>query len=167
MTVSVFGSIRRLGVLLFLVGTVGWAQVGALPSVQGEDVRLDNVGEVALLAFLDTRADPTVQTADPSRAQLLQLKSVALQYRSEGLRVFLISADTSERATLTNFVADWGLQQIPLLLDDKGEAARAYKVTQLPTTLLVETGQVSARWQGVTKPAELAFAVRRVLGLSP
>ena len=164
---NVFGSVRKFSVLLFLVGTVGWAQVGTLPSVQGEGVRLDNVGVVTLLAFLDTRTDPTAQTADPSRAQLSQLKSVARQYSSEGLRVVLVAADTSERATLTNFVADWGLQQIPLLLDGKGEAARAYQVTQLPTTLLVETGRVSVRWKGVTRPAELAFAVRRALGLSP
>ena len=39
---SVFGSVRKLSILLLLVGTVGWAQVGTLPSVQGEGVRLDN-----------------------------------------------------------------------------------------------------------------------------
>ena len=167
--------LRILGVFLFL-GTAGWAQVAPprqvtapLPSLGGEEVRLDDVaGEAVLLAFVRIQADPTARVADASRAGLLQLKSLARQYEPEGLRLFLVTPDVAERAALENFVNDWGLKGVPLLLDEQGEAALAYGVSQFPTVFLIGAeGHVSARWEGATEPAELAFAVRRALGLSP
>ena len=82
--------------------------------------------------------------------------------RRAGLRVLLVVTDTSERADLNTFVSDRDLQGTPLL-DDRGEMARAHRVTELPTTLLRSGGRVVARWENVTRPAELAFAVRRAL----
>lgn len=168
-----------LSVLMVCVGAAVWAQADttlapartgqmvSIFTVQGDAVHLDDLaGEGVLLAFIRIHADPTARTSDPSRAQLVQLKSLARQYGSEGLQVFLVAADAPRSAVLETFVSDWGLQKFPLLLDEQGEAARAYRVSHLPTTLLMGTGgRVSARWEGATRPAELAFAVRRTLGL--
>ncbi len=168
-----------LSVLTVCVGAAVWAQadttlepartgqMASVVTIQGDAVRLDDLaGEVVLLTFIRTQTDPTAQTSDPSRTQLVQLKSLARQYGSEGLRVFLVAADAPTSAVLETFMSDWGLQRFPLLLDEQGEAARAYRVSHLPTTLLIGTGgRASARWEGATRPAELAMVVRRTLGL--
>ena len=166
--------IRYLGVFLLFIGTV-WMQADHTPSpnraeqialpptVQSDIISVGNsAGEVVMIAFISIQNDPTARSADPSRAQLLHVKSLARQYDDEGLDILVVAVDASAHTDVDTFVSDWGLRQ-PLLSDNLGEWARAYGVTQVPTTLLKTEGRVLARWEGVTRPAELAFAVRRAL----
>ena len=139
-----------------------------LPNVRGGAFPLRiRPAQPLLLAFLQTVPD----TADtPSRSQVVFLVSMAQQYAPRGLRVAIVDASVlasgsqpSHDAVL-NATYDWHLN-FPLLVDLKGQLARALQVKAVPATFLIAAdGTIVQRWQGLTRPATLAQGIERMLG---
>lgn len=120
-----------------------------------------------LLAFLQTVPD----VADtPSRSEAVFLTSMAQQYGPRGLRVVAIDVSalanhrSPDPAALINASYDWHLN-FALLEDANNRVAERYKVEQLPTIVLFAAdGKIAQRWQGLTRPAQLAQGIERLLG---
>lgn len=139
-----------------------------LPNVRGGAFPLrGQPARPLLLAFLQTVPD----TADtPSRSQVVFLASMAQQFAPRGLRVAIVDAsvltsgsEPSHDAVL-NATYDWHLN-FPLLVDLKGQLARALQVKAVPATFLIAAdGTIVQRWQGPTRPATLAQGIERMLG---
>jgi len=139
-----------------------------LPDVRGGAFRLRAVpAQPLLLAFLQTVPD-TADTA--SRSQAVFLASMAQQYGPRGLRVAIVDASVLAHASqpshdaVLNASYDWHLS-FPLLLDQKGQLARAFDVMAVPTTFLIAAGgTILQKWQGPTRPATLAQGIEKLLG---
>jgi hypothetical protein len=141
----------------------------ALTQVGGGQVTLSaQRGQTVLLAFVDVRA-PAGEAHDPSRGQLVFLKSMLRQYGPQGLTVLIVDAGTIAGRTahdgpLVNASHDWQLAPIPLLIDD-GAVAQRFGVTTSPTSLLLNAqGAVQQRWDGYTTAAQLALAIEALVG---
>lgn len=142
-----------------------------LQAVRGGSYRLaDLAGKVVLLSFINTQAKATLGTADPSRAQIVFLKSMQEQYGRKGLVVIIV--DAARLATgnhpgtdqLINFTYDWQLDQVPVLDDSESTVARSYTVTSTPTTFLIDDHQrIRQRWDGFTSAAQLALSIDALL----
>jgi hypothetical protein len=123
-----------------------------------------------LIAFLETVPD----TADtPSRSQVALLESMDHQYRGRGLRVAIVDATAlaaghkPDHDSLVNSSYDWNLH-IPLLVDDSSRVAHMFKVTHVPTTILVKAdGTVAQVWERPMAPGELAIAIEKTLEGGP
>jgi hypothetical protein len=143
-----------------------------LESARGGKVRLqDAFGQTILLAFLDTQAEAG-ETADPSRSQVVTLKSMQEQYGPDGLSVLIVDASRLRTSRdpggtdLLNYTYDWQLETIPVLADPGGKITSQYGVTSLPTTFLVGAdGTILQRWDGLASASQLAFAVQAALGI--
>lgn len=140
-----------------------------LTTVQGEGFRLGD--RPTLLAFLNTQADDST-TPDPSRSQIVFLKSMDEQYAGD-IEVVIVDASAvmtgsrSDPDSLTNFVYDWSLDSIPVLVDSEGEVAQAYGVASLPTTFLIGAdGVIRQRWGGFASAPQLDMAVQEAFGLN-
>jgi hypothetical protein len=128
-------------------------------------------GHVVLLCFLNTRAEPSA-AGEPSRAQIVFLRSMNTQNHPHGLRTVIVdsAAVAGLRApgndALINFTFDWALDpSIAVIGDANGAIERAYRITRLPTTLVIDKhGIVRHRWNGFALPAELDFAIRPLVG---
>src|SRR5258707_680484 len=68
--------------------------------------------------------------------------------------------------TLINFTFDWALDpSIAVVGDSNGSIERAYGITKLPTTLVIDKrGVVRHRWNGFALAAQLDFAIRPLVG---
>jgi AhpC/TSA family len=180
-----------LAVLLAIVAALGaWrsdrgdstasAAVGrAAPEVSGPIARESGGtfvlsrerGHAVLLAFLNTQAQASA-AGDPSRSQIVFLKSMNTQNHPHGLRTVIVDAGSvaGVRApthdALVNFTFDWALDRsIAVIGDSDGSIARAYGITKLPTTLVIdERGIVRHRWNGFALAAQLDFAIRPLVG---
>jgi len=144
-----------------------------LSSAQGDAYHLaDLQGQVVLLSFVNTRPlDASLSTPDASRSQIVFLRSIARQYASQGLRVLLVDATTlvqgeqPNQDALLNFVYNWDMETIPMLMDGAA-MAQAYGVSQVPTTFVIAPdGRVTQRWNGVATAAHLALALQSLVGL--
>jgi len=130
-------------------------------------------GHPVLLSFLNTQADTTTSN-DPSRAEIVFIKSMNTQNRRYGLRTVIVdaadAAGTSppSRDALVNFTFDWALDpSIAVVGDDDGSLERAYGVTKTPTTFLIDKrGIIRRRWDGFALAAQLDFAIRPLVGRS-
>jgi peroxiredoxin len=145
----------------------------SLSSAQGDAYHLaDLQGQVVVLSFINTRPlDDSLSTPDLSRSQIVFLKSIAQQYAAQGVQVLLADAtalvygEPPDQNALRNFVYNWDIETIPLLMD-KGTVAQAYGVSQVPTTFLITPdGRVTQRWDGVATAAHFALAVQSLVGL--
>ncbi len=95
--------------------------------------------------------------------------SMATQYGARGLTVAVIDASElmnhtrPDHGALVNASYDWQLN-VPLLEDANGSVARHFGVVQLPTIVLVAPdGRIARRWEGPTKPAELALGIQNIV----
>jgi hypothetical protein len=130
-------------------------------------------GRPVLLSFLNTQAGATAAN-DPSRAEIVFLKSMNTQNRRYGLRTVIVdaadAAGTSppSRDALVNFTFDWALDpSIAVVGDGDGSLERAYGVTKTPTTFLIDNrGIIRRRWDGFALAAQLDFAIRTLVGRS-
>lgn len=119
-------------------------------------------GHTVLLSFLNTSA---ASGTDPSRAQVVFLRSMATQHR--GLRVVIVDAAAeatgrpARKSDLVNYTYDWALSRAVPVLPDDGSLARRYGVHKVPTTFLIGAGGVlERRWNGFVPAARLDFAIR-------
>src|SRR5215475_4948186 len=130
-------------------------------------------GHPVLLSFLNTQAGATAAN-DPSRAEIVFIKSMTTQNRRYGLRTVIVdaadAAGTSppSRDALVNFTFDWALgPSIAVVGDEDGSLERAYGVTKAPTTFLIDKrGVIRRRWDGFALAAQLDFAIRPLVGRS-
>jgi hypothetical protein len=146
----------------------------AAEAVRGGSVSIDRLrGHVVLLSFLNSRAEATAE-ADPSRAQVVFLRSMERQHGRFGLRVIivdaaeLVGAGQPSRNDLVNYTYDWDLDPAIAVLGDDGTFASRFGVDDAPTTFLIGSdGVVRERWDGFAPAARLDLAIRRLEGRSP
>jgi peroxiredoxin len=146
----------------------------SLPIVRGGSFQLvDFSGQVILLSFINTQAEATSATADPSRAQIVFLKSMREQYGLKGLVVLIVDAariatgKQPSQDQLINFIYDWQLADIPVLDDSDGLVARSYAVKSPPATFLIGAdGIIQQRWDGFASASQLALSIEALMGAS-
>ncbi len=145
-----------------------------LASVKGGTFLLGRQrGRPVLVSFLNTQAEGTAAN-DPSRAEIVFIKSMNTQHRRYGLRTVIIDATDAagssppSRDALVNFTFDWALDSsIAVVGDENGSLERAYGVTKVPTTFLIDKrGIIRHRWNGFALAAQLDFAIRPLVGRS-
>jgi hypothetical protein len=142
--------------------------------VRGGEVSLERLrGHVVLVSFLNTRAEATAD-GDPSRAQIVFLRSMRTQHERFGLRVIVVDAaelagdGRPSRNDLVNYTYDWNLDSTIAVLRDDGTLARRFGVEQVPTTFLIgPRGLVRKRWDGFAPAAQLDLSIRMLEGRSP
>jgi hypothetical protein len=143
-------------------------------AVRGGSISLDRLhGHVVLLSFLNTRAEATPE-GDPSRAQIVFLRSMQRQHARFGLHVIVVDAaelagaGRPSRSDLVNYTYDWNLDPAIAVLPDDGTAARRFRVEHAPTTFLIGAdGVLRERWDGFAPAARLDLAIRRLEGRGP
>jgi peroxiredoxin len=136
-------------------------------AVRGGHVNLEGLrGGIVLVSFLNTRAEATV-VGDPSRAQIVFLRSMQRQHERLGLRVIVVDAaelagaGRPSRNDLVNYTYDWNLDSTVAVLRDDGTLARRFGVAHAPTTFLIgPKGIVRKRWDGFAPAAQLDFSLR-------
>jgi hypothetical protein len=146
------------------------------PALAGDAVRGGSVslarhhGHIVLLSFLNSRAEATPE-GDPSRAQIVFLRSMQRQHAHFGPRVIVVDAaelagaGRPSRNDLVNYTYDWNLGSAIAVLPDDGSLARRFGVHRAPTTFLIgRAGAVRDRWNGFVPAARLDFAIRRLEG---
>ena len=103
----------------------------------------------------------------PCVAEMPALDSLARQVRDAGVVVLPLSSDRAGAPAVERFYRDKGVQSLPVLLDPRGEAARALGARGIPTTVLIgRDGKERGRLEGAADWAsETAVgAIRHVLG---
>jgi cytochrome c biogenesis protein CcmG, thiol:disulfide interchange protein DsbE len=149
-------------------GTPAPALAGA--AVRGGSVSLQRLrGHVVVMSFLNSRA----AIGDPSRAQVVFLRSMQRQHARYGLRIVVVDAakvsgaGTPSRNDLVNYTYDLNVQPPVAVLRDDGTLARRFGVDAAPTTFLIgRRGRVAERWDAFVPAAQLDFAIRRLEGRS-
>lgn len=162
-----FAAAAALAVVAVSLGRGSVRHAGSASSLRGER------GHPVLLSFLDTQAEASVSGSD-SRAQIVMLKSMDRQGRRYGLRTVIVDAaavvngSPPSLSALTNFRFDWSLPAaVAVRGDSDGSLERAYRITKVPTTLLIDKrGVVVHRWDRFALAAQLDFAIRRLTGRS-
>jgi peroxiredoxin len=160
-------------------GSAGTAVGHAAPGFSGQVARQTSGtfslrgerGHAVLLSFLNTQAQAS-GAGDPSRSQIVFLKSMNRQSHSHGLRTVIVDSagvaglPAPSSDSLINFTFDWALDpSIAVVGDANGSIERAYGVTKLPTTLVIDKqGIVRHRWNGFALAAQLDFALRPLVG---
>jgi thiol-disulfide isomerase/thioredoxin len=103
----------------------------------------------------------------PCVVEMPELQELAHKVAGDGILVLPLSSDRGGAEVVRRFYANNGITGLPLLLDPRGEAARAWGSRGLPTTLVIdrqgrEVGRVEGAidWASAATIAEL----RRVVG---
>lgn len=143
-----------------------------LQAVRGGSYQLADIsGQVILLSFINTQAEASSVTSDPSRAQIVFLKSMQEQYGAQGLIVLIVDATRIATGSdpgkdrLINFTYDWQLDYVPVLDDPESMTAKSYTVMSTPTTFLIGADQIiEQRWDGFASASQLALSIEALVG---
>jgi hypothetical protein len=143
-------------------------------AVRGGEVSLARLhGHIVLLSFVNSRASARL-AGDPSRAEIVFLRSMWTQHARFGLRVILVDAaqvadaGKPSRSELVNDTYDWNLSPGIDLVPDDGSLAHRFAVEKAPTTFLIgPDGAVRERWNGFVRAAQLDLAIRPLEGRTP
>jgi AhpC/TSA family len=143
-------------------------------AVRGGEVSLQDLrGRIVLVSFLNSRAEATAE-GDPSRAQIVFLRSMETQHERLGLRVIVVDAaelagaGRPSRNDLVNYTYDWNLDSAIAVLRDDATLAHRFGVAMAPTTFLIgPEGVVRKRWDGFAPAAQLDLSIRMLEGRSP
>lgn len=104
----------------------------SLPTTDGETIRLSDFRGQAVLVNLWATWCP------PCRAEMPAIEKVYNEYKDEGFIVFAIDMTYQDKlSAVPPFVQDHGLT-FPILLDETGEAARAYQLRSLPSSFFID-----------------------------
>ena len=101
----------------------------------------------------------------PCVAEMSELQELARKVAGEGILVLPLSSDRGGAEVVRRFYATHGIDGLPVLLDPRGEAARAWGARGLPTTLVIDRqGRERGRVEGAIDWASAAtIAVLRQL----
>jgi len=115
----------------------------AFTDLDGRRVRLaDFAGRVVLVNFWATWCAPCVR-------EMPALERLQAALGDAGLTVAAVSIDRGGRDVVAGFAAEHGLRQLGLFLDPQGALARAFGVSGVPTSFLVDAeGRVVGGLQG-------------------
>ena len=103
----------------------------------------------------------------PCVAEMPELQSLARLLAGEGILVLPLSSDRGGAAVVRRFYESHRIEALPILLDPKGAAARAWGVRGLPTTLIIDRqGREQGRVEGgIDWASNATIAVlRRLVG---
>ena len=106
----------------------------------------------------------------PCVAEMPALDARARQVAPDGVAVLGRSSARGGAARVERFYRDKNIQTLPVLLDPRGDAARALGARGIPTTLLIDrSGKERGRLEGAAdwSSAEFVDAVRRMAGPPP
>lgn len=96
------------------------------------------------------------------KGEMRALEPVYLAHRDQGLRLLAINV-RQDRETAAAFVAPLGITY-EVLLDEDGAVARAYGVTGLPTTFILDReGRLAARILGESTPEVFEQVIKGLL----
>jgi len=103
----------------------------------------------------------------PCVAEMPELQDLARKVAAAGILVLPLSSDRGGAAVVRRFYAANGIDALPVLLDARGEAGRAWGARGLPTTLIIDReGREQGRVEGAIDWASAATiaALRRLVG---
>ena len=143
-----------------------------LQAVRGGEYHFqDLLEQPVLLSFINTQSTGGSATSDPSRAQIVFLKSMQEQYGQKGVTVLIVDAarvatgKQPSQDQLINFTYNWQLEDIPVLDDSDGLVARNYAVKSTPATFLIGSdGIIQQRWDGFASASQLALSIEALVG---
>lgn len=159
-----------------------WAASAGLPDLS----RLQRTDGADVPAFQFTTADGTVHTlADyaglgvvlnlwatwcvPCVAEMPALDALARLVAGDGVAVLTLSSDRGGAPPVERFYREKGIQTLPILLDPRGDAARALGARGIPTTLLIDrAGKEQGRLEGAADwaSADSVSVIRRLIGVA-
>jgi cytochrome c biogenesis protein CcmG/thiol:disulfide interchange protein DsbE len=128
-----------------------------LNSLEGDQIDLDDqLGKVVVVNFF-------ASWCDPCRQEAADLEQTWDQYQSEGVRFFGIAyKDASSKVQA--FLDQFGVTY-PCALDPGGRTARAYGLTGVPETFVINgQGQLHRHIVGPVDQDELGLVIDQVLG---
>ena len=83
----------------------------------------------------------------------------------DGIVLLPLSSDRGGKATVERFYTQHGIVKLPIWLDPKGAAARAWGARGLPTTYIIDReGRVKAKLEGGADWAYAADMIRKLVG---
>ena len=106
----------------------------------------------------------------PCVAEMPALDALARLVAGDGVAVLALSSDRGGAPPVERFYRDKGIRTLPILLDPRGDAARALGARGIPTTLLIDrAGKERGRLEGAADwaSAEFVEAIRRMAGPAP
>jgi len=107
------------------------AQGFTLPDLAEGEIRLsDYAGKVVILNFWAT-------WCAPCREEMPQLEALWQRYQKQGLVVLAVSEDRGRTKKVRKFIAKRGFT-FPVALDRKSKIGRAYRVSGLPASALID-----------------------------
>jgi len=131
-----------------------------LPDVNGKQVRLSDLrGQVVLINLWAT-------WCPPCRVEMPDLAAVYNAHKAEEFVILGVN-DQERKETVTEFLARQSLPY-PILLDPDSRVARAYGVSFLPASFLIDRrGVLRATFPGQSNREKLEAAIKPLLAEKP
>jgi len=117
----------------------------AIEKLEGGKTSLaDQKGKLVLLHFWAT-------WCMPCRVEMPGLESLWQQYKDQGLVILAVSIDEGSKGRIEKYKQIFELS-FPILLDPESEVNDLYKVSNMPTSFLIDTGgQIAAAVSGAAE----------------